>query len=74
MADRYGLTIYQLVLAATLMHPAIDVAICGIKTSDQIAEAAGAVGKMLSREDYFEVRKVVGPEGTKVLDAKGVRK
>lgn len=74
MADAYGLTIYQLVLAATLMHPSIDVAICGIKTSDQITEAVGAVGKTLSREDYFAVRKVVGPEGTKVLDAKGVRK
>jgi len=74
MADGYGLTIYQLVLSATIMHPAIDVAICGIKTPEQITEAAGAVGKKLSREDYFEVRKVVGPEGTKVLDAKGVRK
>ena len=74
MADQYGLTIYQLVLAATLMHPAIDVAICGIKTPDQITEAVGAAGKTLSREDYFEVRKVVGPEGTKILDAKGVRK
>lgn len=74
MADGYGLTIYQLVLSATLMHPAIHVAVCGIKTPDQIAEAAGALGKTLSREDYFEVRKVVGPGSSKVADAKGSRK
>lgn len=35
IAERYGLSLYQLVLAATLMHPAIHVAICGIKTPQQ---------------------------------------
>lgn len=74
LADKYGLTIYQLVLAATLMHPGIHVAICGIKTPDQIAEAAGAMGKTLSREDYFTVRKTVGPGSPKVADIKGDRK
>lgn len=74
LAEKYGLTIYQLVLAATLMHPGIHVAICGIKTPDQIAEAAGALGKTLSREDYFTVRKTVGPGSPKIADAKGDRK
>lgn len=74
IADRYGLTICQLAIVATLMHPAIHVAICGIKTPDQIAEAAGAVGKMISREDYFAVRNLVGPAGPKLADAKGEQK
>jgi len=74
LADKYDLTIYQLVLATTLMHPSINVAVCGIKTRDQIAEALGAVDKELSREDYFEVRKAAGPGPTKVADTKGSRK
>ena len=60
IAERNDLTIYQLALSATLMHPAIHVAVCGIKTPDQIAEAVGAAGKCLSREDYFTVRNTVG--------------
>lgn len=75
MADTYGLTLYQLVLAATLMHPAIHVAICGIKTPAQIEEAAGAMGKTLSREDYFAIRKALAcGHGAKVVDAAGTRK
>lgn len=75
IADRYGLTIYQLVLAATLMHPAVHVAVCGIKTPQQIAEAAGALGKIICREDYFTVRKtVLGSQVPKVLDARAAQK
>ena len=74
IADRNELTIYQLVLSATLMHPAIHVAISGIKTPDQIAEAVGAGGRRLSREDYFAVRNAVGPGSPKIADASGKRK
>jgi len=74
LAESYGLTIYQLVLAATLMHPSIDVAVCGIKRQDQIEEALGTMGKVLSRADCFEVRKAVGPGATKIADTKGSRK
>ena len=75
MADQYGLTLYQLVLTATLMHPAIHVAVCGIKSPQQIADAAGAIGKKISREDYFAVRKALelGP-APKISDAKGAKK
>jgi aryl-alcohol dehydrogenase-like predicted oxidoreductase len=75
IAEKYELSLYQLVLAATLMHPSIHVAVCGVKIPDQIAEAAGALGKSLSREDYFAVRKALdlGAAG-KVLDAKGAKK
>jgi aryl-alcohol dehydrogenase-like predicted oxidoreductase len=75
MAGDYGMTPYQLILAATLMHPAIHVAICGIKTITHIEEAVGAAGKKLSREDYFTIRNTLAcGRGTKVLDAKGTRK
>ena len=60
LAEGYGLTITQLVLAATLMHPAIHVAIAGIKETAHIEEAAGAMGRVLSREDYFAVRRALG--------------
>jgi hypothetical protein len=32
------------------------------------------MGRAISREDYFEVRKIVGPGSPKVADVKGSRK
>jgi aryl-alcohol dehydrogenase-like predicted oxidoreductase len=75
LAKKYGLTIYQLVLTATLMHPGIDVAVVGIKNPAQITEAIGALGKTISREDYFAVRKTLAIDGiSKIKDAGGERK
>ena len=74
LADRYGLTLYQLMLAATLMHPAIQVAVVGIKTPEQIAEAAGAMGKTLDRPDYFAVRAALEASTAKIKDASGKTK
>ena len=75
LAKKYNLTIYQLVLTATLMHPGIDVAVVGIKTEKQIAEAVGAMGKTISREDCFAVRKTLTVDGaTKIKDAGGTQK
>jgi len=75
LAEKYGLSIYQLVVAATLMHPAIHVAVVGIKNASQITEAIGAMGKTLSREDYFAVRKALAIDGAaKIQDAKGTQK
>ncbi|MCD6288065.1 MAG: aldo/keto reductase [Candidatus Hydrogenedentes bacterium] len=75
MAAKYDMSIYQLILTATLMHPSINVAVCGIKKPSQIAEAAETMGKTLSRPDYFATKKAIpGQEGTKVLDASGTRK
>ena len=75
LADKYSLSIYQLVLAATLMHPAIHVAVVGIKNAEQIREALGAQGQTLSREDYFAVRKILTIDGgAKIQDTKGDRK
>ena len=59
MAEKYGLSIVQLVLAATLAHPAVTCPIVGIKNPAQIEEAAGAMGKAIDREDYFAIRETL---------------
>jgi len=75
LAKKYHLSTYQLVLVATLMHLGIDVAVVGIKSRPQIAEAIGAMGKTVSREDYFAVRKALAVNGiSKIEDASGERK
>ncbi len=75
IAERYGMTLYQLILTATLMHPAIQVAVVGIKTAQQIAEAAGVLGNTLERADYFAVRTALTAGGQKkVADATGTVK
>jgi len=75
MAEGYGMSIPQLVLAATLMHPGIRVAVVGIKTAAQIAEAAMAMGRRIDREDYFRVRKALTIEGlSRIRDATGTTK
>jgi len=56
IAEKYSLSIVQLVLAATLAGPKPDVAIVGIKNPAQIESAAGAMGKTIGREDYFAIR------------------
>jgi aryl-alcohol dehydrogenase-like predicted oxidoreductase len=74
IAARYGMSIYQLVLAATLMHPGIHVAICGIKTPPQIVEAAEVMGRTISREDYYLIRRLVaGTPTRRPADISGVR-
>lgn len=59
MAAAYNLSIGQLVLATTLAHPAIQVAIVGIKNADQIEEAAAAMDKTIGRKDYFTIRSIL---------------
>jgi len=58
-ADRYDLTIVQTVLAATLTHPGIHNTIVGVKIPEHIEEAAGAMGKEISREDYHKIRRLL---------------
>ncbi len=59
LAAKYGLTLVQLVLAATLAQPKVDVAIVGIKTPEHIEAAAGAMGANIEREDYFKIHQTV---------------
>jgi aryl-alcohol dehydrogenase-like predicted oxidoreductase len=75
LAEQYGLSIYQLVLAATLSHPAIHCAVVGIKTRDQVREAVAALGKKIDRPDYFRIRQILNPAlQVKIKDAGGKEK
>ena len=75
LAEQHRLSTYQLILAATLIHPGIHVAVVGIKNRPQIVEAIGAMGKTISREDYFAIRKALAIDGiSKIKDATGKRK
>ena len=75
LANQYGTSIYQLVLAATLTHPAIHVAIIGVKTSDQVREAVGAMEKRIDRPDYFRIRQILNfAAPPKIKDAGGTIK
>ena len=60
IAEKYSMSIVQLVLAVTLMNPMIDCAIVGISKPEQIEQAAAVMGKSIGREDYFKVRSMVG--------------
>lgn len=60
LAEEHGVTVPQLVLAATLMHPALHSVIVGIKTPEQIEDVARAMDLTLTRQDYYEVRSVLG--------------
>lgn len=59
MAAKYDLTIAQLVLAATLMHPGIHCALTGPKRPEQIEETAGAMGHRIEWEDYEDLREAL---------------
>jgi len=74
LAEKYAMSIYQLVLAATLMHPGIHAAVVGIKKAEQIREAAAVMGRTISREDYFAVRKALDIAPQRIQDASGKRK
>jgi aryl-alcohol dehydrogenase-like predicted oxidoreductase len=74
LADKYGMSLYQLVLAATLEHPAVQVAIVGIKTAKQIQEAAAVMGQRIERPDYFAVRQALTLAPTRIQDAAGGRR
>ena len=60
LAEKYGLSIIQLVLAATLSHPAVHCVIVGVKKPEHIEEAAGAMDKQIELEDYYAIRAILG--------------
>jgi aryl-alcohol dehydrogenase-like predicted oxidoreductase len=60
MAEERGVTLTQLVLAATMAHAAIHCAIVGIKNAGQIREAAGAMDVPIDLETYYAIRRALG--------------
>ncbi len=76
LAEKYHLTLYQLILGATLMHPAIQVAVVGIKTPEQVRETLGAFHATgITRADYYAIRSTLTLGGAvKIRDAGGKAK
>jgi aryl-alcohol dehydrogenase-like predicted oxidoreductase len=60
MAKELDVSITQLVLRTTVMHPAVTSAIVGIKRPEQIEDAAGIQDLSLSRAQYYRVRDLLG--------------
>jgi aryl-alcohol dehydrogenase-like predicted oxidoreductase len=60
IAARYNMSIVQLVLTVTLQNPSIDCAIVGVKKPEHIEEAAAVMGRTVTREDYYAVRRTLG--------------
>ena len=56
IATKYAMTIPQLILAATLIHPGIHCVITGSKRPEQIEETAGAMGRRIELEDCEDIR------------------
>ncbi len=56
IAESLGKSTTQLAIRGALEHPAVHCTIVGIKTPEQIREAAGAMGWALTREQYYDVR------------------
>jgi len=63
IGKKYDLSIVQTIFTVTLMNPSITCAIAGIKKTSHIVEAAGAMGKEISREDWWAVRNLVADKG-----------
>ena len=59
LAEKYAMTIPQLILTATLMHPGIHCALTGPKSPEQIEETAGAMGRRIELEDYEDLREAL---------------
>ncbi len=57
-AKKYDMTVTQLVITCSLMHPVINCAIVGIKNRRQIEEAAAVTGKAVTREDWYDIRAI----------------
>ena len=55
IAQKYGKTMAQLVIAWVLRHPAVDVAIVGMKRPSHVEDIVGAVGWEIDDEDMARI-------------------
>jgi hypothetical protein len=61
-AARRGATVAQLAIAWTLANPAVDVAIVGARSSEQIHQTASAADLQLSPEDIAQIELILRGE------------
>jgi aryl-alcohol dehydrogenase-like predicted oxidoreductase len=62
LASKRGLTVGQLAIAWTLANPAVDVAIVGARTPEQIRQTAPAADIRLSLEDLTRIEDILRDE------------
>jgi aryl-alcohol dehydrogenase-like predicted oxidoreductase len=62
LASKRGLTVGQLAIAWTLANPAVDVAIVGARTPEQIRQTAPAADIRLSLEDLTKIEDILRDE------------
>ena len=75
LTEKYECGMVELILAATLMHPGIDVTVVGIKHQSHISQAVKAMELAVSREDYFAIIKLLTiSQQVKIADSSGKRK
>ena len=55
IAQKYGKTVVQLAIAWVLRHPAVDVAIVGMKRPSHVEGVVGAVGWEIDDEDMAHI-------------------
>jgi hypothetical protein len=55
-----GVTVIELAIAWVLAHPAVDVAIVGTRTPEQIEGTASAAEVYLTDDDLFEIADAIG--------------
>lgn len=63
LAARYGKTVAQLAIAWVLSHPAVTVALVGMRNSKELAENVAATDWKLSAEDKAEIDRIFAEEG-----------
>ena len=62
VASERGVTVAQLAIAWTLAHPAVDVAIVGARSPEQIRQTAPAAEIDLSQDDLAEIHRILRDE------------
>jgi aryl-alcohol dehydrogenase-like predicted oxidoreductase len=62
-AARYGKTVAQLAIAWVLSHPAVTVALVGMRNTRELEENVAATSWKLSDEDKAEIDRIFVEEG-----------
>jgi len=63
LAARYDRTVAQLAIAWMIGHPAVSVALVGVRNERELAENVQAVDWALSEEDRAEIDRAFAQEG-----------
>jgi aryl-alcohol dehydrogenase-like predicted oxidoreductase len=62
LAARYGKSVAQLAIAWVLSHPAVSVALVGMRNNKELEEDVAAVDWVLTAEDRAEIERIFAKE------------